>query len=838
MKRVGKLKVISVLTLVLLIAAAFGGENGSRAAGTTGEALRVEPNFRAGEAVAPDAAIEFRLSEALPPGERIGVLLEKTDVSTLFRADGSRFVYDASLLPLPIGASQLAVYRIGANGDWREIARFPLLVAAKKTEVNPVPADEPKTENPPASKEAEKPSAAKTENVEVKSETPNPEAARTEPAKIEETKPATVQPESTKTEAMPEIKPEAKTEAVAETKTETKTETAPETRTETKTEAPTETKNETKTEATPEAAPETKPAETEKKRKFEFSPSFTIAMKSQPFQSNFPASARPAERATFNDFTLTGSLKNETRLGIFSSQSNFDFAGSTFKSETLQFATLGREAPDIDLASYLMNFEIGKAKFALGHTSFGANRHLVSSFSSRGLSVNIPINKRFDLTAGFLNGTSVVGVGNFLGLSKIRHQVQGATLGIEFFTKRPGAMRLEITGFNGYLQALNSVSEGRLVDAEQSRGFGLRLVTSDKSERFKLEAGYTLSRFFNPRDTTVDPNGNAVALPAVRRSAHYAEASYRLFKDVKVTKTKNLNLNVGFRYEYVEPLFKSLGASASADKFTHDYLIDGSLGELTFQLGHARANDNLRNVPSILKSLTRANRFSIAFPLSAFFGKPDKPSPLLPRLGYSLDRTRNFGAGIPVNGGFEIDLATIPDLQNTNQTFSAAWQLGKTTLEYTYNRSFADNRQRANENKDQLGWVHAVAVGLNPLPILGFTVGLNFDSQRNFETSQINNTKTLTFGGNWQPFKGAALASSFSQTLAGDRARTVRNRNINYDVQFSYSFNVEKSKFRKFGTQMFVRFADTFARNRDFPNNLNARTETRIATAGMTFNFF
>ncbi len=580
------------------------------------------------------------------------------------------------------------------------------------------------------------------------------------------------------------------------------------------------------------------PVETEKKRFFNFLPTFTIAMAAQPFQSNFPIENRPEKRAVFNDFDFTGSIKTEGKVGIFSSESNFDFAGSSFKQKTLQFGALGEKAPDVDLASYLMNFEIGKAKFSLGHTSFGGNRHLVSSFSSRGLSVNIPINKRFDITGGILNGTSVLGFGNFFGVSKVRHQMQGATLGIEFFPKRQGAMRLEITGFNGYLQALNGVSEGRVVDAERSRGFGLRFLTSDKTERFKLEFGYALSRFFNPQDATLDPDGNAVPLPAVMRSAHYADASYQFLKDIKLTKTKNLNLSFGFRYEFVEPLYRSLGASASADKFSNEYALDGSIGEVTFQAGHLRSNDNLRNVPSILKLLTRANRFSVAFPLTAFVGKAENPSPFLPRIGYSFDRTKNFGAGIPVNGGFEIDSATIPELVNINQTFSSAWQFKKFNVEYTYNRSFADNRQIDNEKDDQLGWVHGISVGVNPLQKLSFNGGFTFDSQRNFGLETFNQTKSLNAGANWQMFKGATLTGEISHALAGDLARTSRNRNVNYSGQFAYNFSREKSRFKKFGMQSFVRFADAFVRRRDFTNDFNDLTRTKILTAGMTFNFF
>jgi hypothetical protein len=759
-----KKRKIRFLVLWLIIAASLVWQ-GKTSAQQQNPTITV--NFKTDVAITPDTAIEISLSRALSASEKIAVTIEQTDVSGLFSQTENKFVYDAKLLPLPVGNSNLTVFIIESNGTWKEIARLPLSVKEVPSSKFQVSSQE-KVENKTEETKSE-PSAVVDGLTTQKPETPN------------------------------------------ETKTET-----------------------TKTETT---TPET-PTETENKSKFRFLPSFTIGMKSQPFQSNFPADARPTERATFNDWTITGSLKNEAKFGNFSSESNFDFAGASFKPETLQFGTLERKAPDVDLASYLMNFQIGKAKFSLGHTSFGNNRHLVSSFSSRGLSVNIPINKRFDITAGILNGTSVLGIGNFLGVGEIRHQAQGVTLGIEFFPKRQNAMRLEITGFNGYLQALNGVSEGRIVDAEQSRGFGLRFITSDKTERFKLEYGYTLSRFFNPQDTTLDPDGNAVPLPAAMRSAHYAETSYQFLKDLKLTKTKNLNLNFAFKYEYVEPLFRSLGASASADKFTHDYGLDGSIGEITFAFGHSRANDNLRNVPSILKSLTRANRFTIALPLTALIGKPEKPSKFLPRLGYSIDRTHQFGAGIPVNGGFEIDPATIPDLINTNQTFNAAWQFGKVNLDYNYNRSYADNRQTGREIADQIGWVHGVTIGVNPLPTLGFNVGLNFENSKNLELAQTNRTKTLTLGVNWSPFKSAAFTSDFSQNLAGDAARTNNNRSINYSAQFAYNFSLEKSRFKKFGMQLFMRFADTFARNRDFVADINNRTQTKLITAGMTFNVF
>lgn len=767
-----KHKPIKFLITILLLVATFG--QGFIFAQTTEQTLSATANFKAEEAVAPDTAIEISLNRALATGEKIAITIGETDLTGLFTQTENRFVYDAKLMPLPIGETKVTVYLVIAN-TWKELVRLPLKVEEVQKVEEAKPTETPKTEETPKAEE-EKPKTEETPKTEE-------EKPKTEEAKTEGEKPVDAKPE-------------------------------------------------------PEASPTPTPKVLFGLETFNFLPAFTISMKSQPFQSNFPIENQPTERATFTDFTLTGSAKQEIKQGNFSADANFDFAGSSFKQEALRFGTLGDKAPNVDLSSYLMNFQIGKAKMSYGHTSFGNNRHLVSSFSARGLSVNIPINKYFDVTGGVLNGTSIVGFGNFFGLGRLDHQVQGATLGIEFMPKRPNAMRLEVTGFNSYIQALSGVSEGRINDAEQSRGFGLRFVTSDTSERFKLEAGYALSRFQNPADTELDPDGNAVPLAPTTRSAHYIETSYQILKDLKLSATKNLNLTANFKHEYVEPLYKSLGAGASADRTTQDYSLDASIGDITFGYGFNNSNDNLGNIPSILKSITRANRFVVALPLTALIGKPDKPSPFLPRLGYNIDITHQFGAGIPVNGGFEIDPATIPDLVNTNQTFSATWQFTKFDFEYRYNRSLADNRQTGLEKNDQIGWTHGFTVGVKPASILSFNVGLNLESQNNLELAQINETTALTLGINWTPFKNATFASNLSRTIAGDVAKTNDSKNTNFDIQFAYNFNFEKDKFRKFGMQAFVRFADTFARNRDLTVFTDNRTRVKILTAGLTFNFF
>jgi hypothetical protein len=721
--------------------------------------LNVTASFSETKVVLPDEGIEIVLSRALSKDERVAVLIGAMDVTELFKANEKSLIYDAKVLPLPLGKSPVTVYHVQSNGEWKEIARLVLMVVKEK------PVEQPKTE-----------------------ETQTTNGNGTEQKNGE-----------------------------------------------TQTAAGTDKSSSTQTEATPQPSPEANRFGFEK---MDFFPSITFGIKSQPFQSNFPADTRPTERATFTDYTIQGSVRTEMQRGFFGAQTQFDFAGSSVQGEALRFGTLGNAAPHVDLASFLMQFKIGKVNAQLGHTSFGANRHLMSSFSSRGITLTVPITKWMDFSTGALNGTSIVGFPNFLGLGKLQHQLQGATLGFEFMPKRPGAARLEVTAMNGYVQPLSGFNEGRVNDAERSKGLGARFIAGDASGRFKIEAGLAVSRFQNPQDTLLDPDGNAVPVPPISRTAHYIETSFQLLRDVSLTKNKKINLNLSFKHELVNPLFRSLGASTSADKTQQDFSVDGSIGEITIQAGHTRFNDNIKNIPSILKSLTRANRFSLGIPVASLFGDQSKPSPFLPRLSYSYDRTHQFGASIPINGGFEIDPSTVPDQIGTNQSFSSDWQFTKFTFGYRFNRSFTDNRQTGREFSDTRTLVHGITVGVNPFSVLSFNVGFNFENSANVETGQVNRTKALTAGVTWQPFKGAQFSANLSNTVAGDVLRTNRNRNLNFDAQFSYSLSKEKSKFKKFGAQAFIRYANTYARTNDFVFDVNNLTRTHIINAGLTINIF
>src|SRR6185369_963312 len=104
--------------------------------------------------------------------------------------------------------------------------------------------------------------------------------------------------------------------------------------------------------------------------KFEIKPSLTINVKSESTILYFPGNTRPA-RLNFLDLGFQGSLQTNLTRGGFIHQNQFDFVGTTFQKEALQFGEKNNDAPQIDLSSYLMQFQVKKVKVLLGHHAYG-----------------------------------------------------------------------------------------------------------------------------------------------------------------------------------------------------------------------------------------------------------------------------------------------------------------------------------------------------------------------------------------------------------------------------------------------------------------------------------
>lgn len=583
-------------------------------------------------------------------------------------------------------------------------------------------------------------------------------------------------------------------------------------------------------------APSTQP-EPEIARKATLTPSVTLGFKSQAAETHFPDTNKP-ERPTFLDTTLQASLKGEVKRDRFSSEMQFDVAGSSFRKEALRFGALGNDAPHVDLANYLMQFNVGRSRFISGHTSFGNNRHLINSFASRGLTLTAPVGKRDELSVAALNGTSLVGFGNFFGLNNRKHQVFSAAWGHEFLAERPGGLRTEVSLLDGSLLPQTGVNQGAITDAEKSQGYGFRLIASDKSQRLKFDGGITRSRFTNPPDPLLNQGRQIVPVQETTRNAEFIDASYDLLKDISVTKSKKTTLTVAYHHERVDPLFRSVAATTQADRFNNQWDITGNLDQLNVTLTHQRFNDNLANIPSILKSLTHRSAASVNAPLQAFLGKAEKPSPWLPRVGFTYDRVHQYGASIPVNGGFEVDPSTVPNQLSINQAFTAEWQFTKFRAGYRFNRSSQDNRQTGRELADLYNTINGFTFGFTPNQRIDLNFDINSERARNVENQRTDQTWRFGFNANLQLTKNTTLSTTLSTLNAFDLGQISDNFTNEFNVQWSWKFLAGQKQFKKVTGQFFVRYANFFAQAIDRSFATNNLTRSQTLNAGMNFTFF
>ncbi len=576
----------------------------------------------------------------------------------------------------------------------------------------------------------------------------------------------------------------------------------------------------------------------ENKMKVQFTPNVSLNIKGQNQTLTFPRESAP-ERNPFTDLAGQGTLNFKVTRRGWSFGNQFDFAGASFRQEALRFGELGANAPQIDLSSYLITLEKGRFNVKLGHVSFGSNRHLINGFSSRGISVTVPVGKQNDISFFAANGTSVVGFDNFVGVTRRQHSVVSTTFAREFFKERPNGLRVEFSVMRGSLLPLSNFNQGEVNDAEKSLGFGFRVIGSDTKQRLRYEAGFTRSRFTNPNDPQLSQGFELTEIRPATRNARYGEISFDFLQGLKLWKEKKLKLTGTYRHEELQPLFRSIGASTQADRRQHQFEVTASFGEMNFVYGNLRDRDNLSDILSILKTFNRRNNMAFNIALNSFF-TPSKPIKWLPQISYTYDHTHQFGAFLPADGDFA-DLSQVPDQDSFAQAVNAVWQFSeKLNVSYRYNRTFQDNKQPGRELADFSSAVNAVTVSTKPFKTLGLDFELSQERLKNFEQPRTDRTFRFGTRAMWEtPFlKNSIFSANLSTTLAGDVQNFNDSRNAEFDVQWAYKFGFGKEKFKKLDTQFFIRYANRYGDTIDrqfFVNNFN---KTQSFNMGLTFNIF
>ena len=564
-------------------------------------------------------------------------------------------------------------------------------------------------------------------------------------------------------------------------------------------------------------------------------PALTLTTSGQiaPERNGDGSKRPPYTGVTFNP-ALTTALVNEN--GTVELQSNF--LAVTKQTQALRFGAQGSSAPKFDLSDYLIKGASGPFSASLGHVSFGSAKHLISGVSSRGITAGLALAKFGELAVGLLNGSSIVGWDNPVGLAKNDHRIFGASLKLDPIRSHPGSMLFNVSVLQGQQLPQAGFNEGEVNDRERNRGASFHFTGKIPGDRLTLDAGYTVSKFENPPDEALSQGQSLVPVRPETKGARFADLSLAILRNASLSKIIKANLTATLRHERVDPLYRSLGASVQANVLQNVLDISGGLGPLAVQASHARTEDNLDDIKSVLKTFTRVTSVNAVLPVGSLFSA-SKPSAWLPQVTWTMSRTHQFANDIPENSDFTETHA--PDQVSNNQSVDGQWMIGKWKAGYRYNLSRQDNRQLGREKSDLGNLAHNVAAGFSPWTWFDIGATYAFEGARNHELLQRNDTRRVGANIDLRPTRNLGMTSVFSRTWTRDDPRTNETGNDDLSVELSQSFKLVRSLAERPSGRVFLRYQRQSATNTVFLNSVREDPVSRRTWAlnsGVSLNAF
>jgi hypothetical protein len=534
---------------------------------------------------------------------------------------------------------------------------------------------------------------------------------------------------------------------------------------------------------------------------------------------------RPFSGVTFNP-AFTTALVNDN--GTVEMQSNF--LAVTKQAQALRFGAQGNSAPKFDLSDYLIKGTTGPLSASMGHVSFGSAKHLVNGVASRGITAALSLSKIAELSVGMLNGTSIVGWDNPIGLANDNHRIFGASLKVDAIRARPGAMLFDVAFLDGSQLPQSGFNENEVNDRERNRGAAFHFAGKAPGDRLTLDAGYSVSRFENPADPTLAQGLTLVAVKPETKAARFADVSLAVLRDLSLSKSVKANLTATLRHERIDPLYRSLAASVQPNMLQNVLELTAGLGPLAVQASRARSEDNLDNLASVLKTFTRVTSVNAVLPVGSIFSASN-PTPWLPQLTWALSTTHQFANDVPLNSDFSETHA--PNQVSRNQSVDAQWAIGKWKAGYRYNISAQDNRQAGRENADLNNLAHNVAAGVSPRSWLDVAASFAFEGARNKEVSQKNDTRRVGANLDIRPLRDVGITSVFSRTWTRDDPRTSETTNDDLSMELSQNFRLLRSAAERPSGRVFLRYQRQLASSTPF---LNAVREASVSSRTWALN--
>ena len=466
--------------------------------------------------------------------------------------------------------------------------------------------------------------------------------------------------------------------------------------------------------------------------------------------------------------------------GEFGTQWNF--LGVTEPEQALEFSTENTEAPRFDLSDYLVTLKNEDADLQVGHISYGHHRHLLDQVAHRGIMGSYKFGDRVTVSLASMNGSSIVGYDNFVGLSDRHHNITAGTIGVQLLKGERLDSLLETTLLTGQIKAISDFNAGEVVDTEKSQAIGFRLLTNAFNRRARSDLSWARATNEHPFDSQTDM-GADIGIHKTTDDARYGEAAVDLLSQQKLWGSRTASFTATVRHEQVEPQFRSLAAFTTSDQQMNEVVLDGNVAGVAAQFAHTWTQDNLDDVSSILKTKTRAATFSVSSSLGTFAPEEYSGKPWWPSVSYTFNRVNQFSANrpIPELSGFfagtfgnnhEPVSASLPHLISTANTVIVAWTGERWNAQYRLARVLQDNRQDGMEHADVLTVTQGVGGGVKVFDKLNVNAAYEETRQHDGMIEMNRYTKTRSLGFDWEFLPKWNATGNYSRTWEADSIGT------------------------------------------------------------------
>jgi hypothetical protein len=518
------------------------------------------------------------------------------------------------------------------------------------------------------------------------------------------------------------------------------------------------------------------------------------------------------ERATYQDLTLSSSLSATGDHPAFRVETSANMLGASRREEALRFSLRPANAPRYDLADYRFTIKAGDASLTMGHTGYGASRHLISGFSSRGLSAAWSRGGT-QLSAATLNATSIVGWDHLIGMNNGNHRVFAAGLGREIVVSRPGLMRIDATVMDASRLPHTGFTQGAVVDAETSTGGSVQVSAASAGQRLRLTSGVSKSTFDVPaRDGQLAGDSTLVPLLRKSRSARFLEAGVVPVQGVTIPGLGQAILSIGVRHERVDPLYRSVTAPAQADRQQEGIDANANAGPVSIQMAVGRARDNLESVPTLMTTRDKTRSSAVAVQLGQLL-RVVRLASWFPTLSLSTNRTEQVADGVPAGGGFQP--SELPNQVSTIRDAAAQWQAGSWRFSVRSNLAQQDNRQTGRDLSDFESGSDAVSAGWSFGPSGDVSVDLAEDHLLAKERNERSETRRVTVNLNLRRGQSTSLSMALSLLRTQPPTGGVTT-NGSQHVELTQPLTFLRDRNGGARGQLFVRFGRTSARLPDF----------------------